>query len=55
MEKDRVFLSKYAIDLEINNSFDSDEDLEYDFEKSIKPEPDTIEMDEMDWDMWGDY
>ena len=45
MEKDRVYLSKYAIDLEINNSFDSDEDLEYDFEKAIDHDPNTIEMD----------
>ena len=45
MEKDKVYLSKYVIDPEINNSFDSDEDLEYDFEKGINHDPDTIEME----------
>ena len=54
LERDRLFLSKYAIDPEIENNFDSYEDLEYDFGKGINPDSDTIEMDELDGDLWCD-
>ena len=54
LERDRLFLSKYAIDPEIENSFDSYEDLDYDFGKDIDSDPDTSEMDELDGDLWCD-
>jgi len=55
LERDRLFLSKYAIDPEIDNNFDSYEDLDYDFGKDIIPDPDMIERDELDGDLWSEY
>jgi DNA-binding NtrC family response regulator len=40
---------------EIENNFDSYEDLDYDLGMDINPAPDTIEMDELDGDLWIDY
>ena len=58
LERDRLYLSKYAIDPEIDNSFDSDEILDYDFKMDkmdVNPDPGTIELDELDEDLWGKY
>jgi hypothetical protein len=55
LDQDRLFLSKYIMDPGIDNSFDSYEDLDYDFGKDINPDPDTIEMNELDGDLWIDY
>ena len=55
LERDRLYLSKYAIDPEIDNSFDSDEILDYDFRMDVNPDPNTIELDELDEDLWGEY
>ena len=55
LERDRLFLSKYAIDPEIENNFDSYEDLDYDLGMDINADSDTIEMDELGGDLWIDY
>jgi len=44
----RLFLSKYAIDPEIENNFDSYEDLDYDLGMDLNADSHTIEMDELD-------
>jgi len=55
LERDRLYVSKYAIDPEINNNFGSYEVFDYDFGMDINPDSDVIEMDELDEDLWGEY
>ena len=54
LERDRFYLSKYAIDPEINNNFDSYEIPDFHFERDIDPDPDNIEIDGIDEDLWDE-
>ena len=54
LNRDRLLLSDYTMDPEFDNNFDSYEDLDYDFGKDIDPDPDAIEMDELDGELWLD-
>ena len=54
LERDRLYLSKYAIDPEININFDSYEIPDFHFGTDLDPELDNIEIDGMDEDLWSD-
>ena len=43
------------MDPEIENNFDSYEDLDYDLGMDLNPDSDTIEIDEFDGYFWIDY
>ena len=53
LERDIIYLSKHAIDPEIENIFDSYEIPDFSFETDIDPDLDNIELDEMDEDLWS--
>ena len=55
LEQDRLYLSKYAIDPEININFDTYGIPDYDFGTDLDPDLDNIEIDGMDEDLWGEY
>jgi hypothetical protein len=52
LERDIKYLSKHAIDPEIENNFDSYEIPDFPFETDLEPDLDIIELDEMDEDLW---
>jgi hypothetical protein len=54
LERDRLYLSKYTIDPEIDIKFDSYEIPDFDFGTDIDPDLDDIELDSVDEDLWGD-
>ena len=54
LERDRLYLSKYAIDPEIDFIFDSYEISDFHFGTDIDPDLDNIEIDGMDEDLWDD-
>lgn len=54
LERDRLYLSKYAIDPEIETSFDSYEIPDFHFEMDMDPDLDNIELDGIDEDLWSD-
>lgn len=54
LERDRLYLSKYTIDPEIDFNFDSYEISDIHFGADIDPDLDNIEIDGMDEDLWDD-
>ena len=54
LEQDRLYLSKYAIDPEIDN-FESYEMPEFDFATTLHPDAENSDIDGMDEDLWGEY
>ncbi len=56
LEQDRLYLSKYAIDPEIDIHFDSYDipDLQFGRDIDIDPDLDDIEIDGMDEDLWNE-
>ena len=54
LERDRFYLSKYAIDPEIETNFDSYEIPDFHFETDIDSDLDNIELDGIDEDLWSD-
>ena len=53
-EQDRIYLSRYAIDPEIDINFDSYEIPDFPFEIDLDPDLDNVELDRMDEDLWSD-
>ena len=51
---DRLFLSKFAIDPEMDSDFDSYCIPEFDFGQYIDPDLDSIEIDGIDEDLCGE-
>jgi hypothetical protein len=54
-EGDRLFLSKFAIDPEMESEFDTYGMSDLDFGPDIDPDVDDIKIDWIDEDSWGDY
>ncbi len=54
LEKDRLFLAKFAIDPEVDFGFDGNDELDYLLENVIDPDMDTISPDELDGDFLTD-
>ena len=54
LERDRLYLSKYAIDPENDINFDSYEIPDFHFETDIDFDLDNIELDGIDEDLWSD-
>ena len=54
LERDRLYLSKHAIDPEIDIIFDSYEIPDFHFERDIDPDLDNIEIDGIDEDLWDE-
>jgi hypothetical protein len=54
LERDRLYLSKYAIDPEIDINIDSYEIPDFHFGTDLDPELDNIEIDGMDEDLWDE-
>ena len=52
LERDRLYLSKHAIDPEIDINFDSYEIPDFHFGRDIDPDLDNIEIDGIDEDLW---
>jgi hypothetical protein len=57
LERESEYFSKYAVDPDLDDYFDSFELPEFGFKKNTEPEPDLddIDLDDMDEDMWGEY
>ena len=53
-EVDRLFLSKFAIDPNMDSEFDSYDLPDFDLGPDIDPDLDHIEIDMMDEDTWDD-
>ena len=54
LEQDRLYLSKYAIDPEIDINFDSYEIPDFHFGRDIDTDLDNIEIDGIDEDLWDE-
>ena len=50
LEKDRLYLEKFAIDPEVDIDFDSYDELYYGLENGIDPDVDSIDLAEIDED-----
>jgi hypothetical protein len=55
LEGDRRYLSKYAIDPELDSDIDGYEVPDFEFGSDMDPDLDHIDIDEPDEDLWGDY
>jgi hypothetical protein len=55
LERDRQYLSKYAIDPIIEEEFESFELPDFGSKVDNDPDLDDIDLDEMDDDLWSDF
>ena len=53
LEKDRLYLEKFAIDPEVDIDFDSYDELDYGLENGIDPDVDSIDLAEIDEDFFN--
>ena len=54
-KEDRLFLSKFAMDPEMDGDLDSYDIPDFYFGSDIDPNLNNIEIDWIDEDSWGDY
>ena len=54
LEKDRLYLEKFAIDPVVDIDYDSYDELDYGLENSIDPDLDSIDLSEIDEDFLTD-
>jgi len=55
IEQDKFYLSKYAVDPEIDINFDGYEIPDFDFSAVKNPQLENLETDQMDEDLWAEY